>query len=117
ARKTDGVDPEGCQLLRSPEGTVAADDHQTVDAVLVADLCRFLLILLLHKLQTSGCLQNRAALLNNLGDTVSIHINNLFLKKTCISSLDSLNFSPPCDRLTHNCPDGSIHSRGISAAG
>ena len=42
-RKTDGVDAECRQLLRTSERTVTADNDNTVDSMLLADLCCSLL--------------------------------------------------------------------------
>ena len=55
-RKTDRVDAEGRQLLRTSERTVTADNDNTVDSVLLADLCCFLLTFRCLKLHAACCL-------------------------------------------------------------
>ena len=114
ARQTNRIDPQCCQLLRSFEGTVTTDNDQSIYSMLLADVCCFFLYFWFNELQASGCLQDRTASLDDLRYTMRIHIYDLFLQKSGISTLNSLDLFTSGNRLSHDCTDGCIHSRCVS---
>ncbi len=92
SRKGNGINPQGRQFLGAFKRAVPADDNHAVNAVLFTDFRTFLLAFLCDKLHTAGCLQNRTSPLDGIGDASCLHINNLFLEKSRISSLNSFYF-------------------------
>ena len=117
SRDSHGVDPQPGKRLRPPVGAVSADHHNTVNAVLSADVSAPLLVLRLLELQTSGRTQHRASALNNIGHITGLHIYDLFIQQSVISLFDAFYLQIPGNGGTNHGPDGRIHPGCVSAAG
>ena len=114
--KSDGIDPQGRKFSRSPEGTVTADDNDSVDAVLPADLCTHLLAFLRLELFTTRCIKDRASPVDGIGNADAVHIHDLFLEKSRISSHDALYLEAFIDGRPYDCTDRRVHSGRVAAA-
>ena len=115
--KTDGIDTKSGQGLRATIGTVTADNNDTVNTMLSADLSTLLLSFRFLELQTTCSSQNRTTTLDDIGHVLCLHIYDLFIQKTLIAFFDTLNFQSSCNGCTNNSTDSSVHSRCITAAG
>ena len=60
-------------------GAVPADNHQTVDAMLMADFRTLLLSGLRLEFLAAGCAQHGAASLNDIGNAAGLHIHDFFI--------------------------------------
>ena len=116
SRKPNRIDSMTGQCLRTAVRAVAADDNDTVDVIFPADLSSLLLPLRRFELRTARRPENRSASLNDIGDAVLIHIDNLFIQQSHVSSLNALHREPIIYRPAHHRADGSIHPRCIPAA-
>ncbi len=96
-------------------GAVAADDDEAVDAVSLQDSGRLLLYLGLYELGAAGCLQNRAAAGNDIGNRMGVHINDFFLEQARIASPDALDGAAVCQALADDGTDGCVHAGRITA--
>ena len=115
-RKADGIDPQRRQLSRTAEGAVSADHNDTVNAMLLTDLCAKPLAFFCRKFFTAGGIKDRAASVNGVGNAHTIHIYDLLLEKSCITTHDALDLEAFMDRCPNDRTDRCIHSRRISAA-
>ena len=79
SRNADGVDAKGRQLSGAAEGTVTADDYDTVNAMLAADLRALFLAFRSYKLHTSCCVQDGTATENDIGHIGTAHVYDFFL--------------------------------------
>ena len=116
SRKPNRIDSMTGQRLCAAVRAVAADDNDTVDVIFPADLSSLLLPLRRFELRTARRPENRSASLNDIGDAVLIHIDNLFIQQSHVSSLNALHREPIIYRPAHHRADGSIHPRCIPAA-
>ena len=69
------------------------------------------------KFITAGRIKDRAAAVDGIGHADAVHIHDLFLQQSGITSHDALYLHPLIDRRSHNAADRRIHSRRIAAAG
>ena len=79
SRKSNSIDPMSCQCLCSSVRTITANDNQTVNSMLLADLCCLQLGFLCLELRTSCCSKDRSTTLNGIGNILLFHINDLFI--------------------------------------
>ena len=115
--KTDGINAQSGQCLRTTIGTVTADDNDTVNTMLFADLSTLLLSFRLLELQATCGSKNGTTALDDIGYILGFHIYDLFIQKTLITFFNTLNLQSSCNSCTNNCTDSSVHSRCITAAG
>ena len=66
SRKSDGIDPKCCQLLRTCKGTVSSDDNNAVNTMFSADLCASCLSFRSTELCTAGSIQNSTSTGNSI---------------------------------------------------
>ena len=102
--------------LRAAVGAVTADDNNAVNAVLAADLGTLGLSFFCTELRASGCTQNGSAQLDDTGYILGFHIEDLFVQKAPVASLDSFDLDFVVQSLSYYCADGRVHARGIAAA-
>ena len=117
AGDADAGDPYVGEVLRAAERAVAADDHQAVDAVLLAHLFALHDAGHLFELQAAGSVENGAAPLNDLGHRADAHVHDLLVEKTGIAAHDPLDLDAHGDGGADDCANGGVHARGIPAAG
>ncbi len=82
---TDGIYTKGSQLLCSCKGTVSTDHYQSVNTMLLADLCASLLSFCCTEFCTTCCIKDRTATFNGIGYILRCHIYNLFIQQSIIS--------------------------------
>ena len=95
---------------------VTANDYQSVNFMLPADLCCLLLNLFLFKLKASGCSENGSATLDGIRNILLLHLHNFFIQKSLIALLDSFYFNTIAECLTHHCTDRCVHTGCIATA-
>ena len=78
----DSPDPVLRQFRSTFKGTVAADDHDCIDAMLPADIRRLLLAFLRLHFLAAGRIENGSAAVNDIRNALSVHVDDLFFKKT-----------------------------------
>ena len=115
-RNSNGIDSESSQLLRSCEGTVTTDHHQTFDAMLTADLCRLLLSFRCTHLCTTRSIKHGTTTGNSIRHISCSKICDLAVDQAIVSFINTLYLQTFCNTAADNRPDGSIHARCIAAA-
>ena len=115
SRKSYCVDSLCGQLLCSAEGTVSADNYQTVNAFFTADIRCFLLIFFLFKLLTSCGKEYGTTSGDDIPCKSSVHVKNLTVEQTAVSTFNALYFhaSVPCG--SRNSSDRRIHTGCVSS--
>ena len=116
-RDPDRIDALLRQFGSSGKGAVPADDHETLDAMLPADLRCLLLSLQSPEFMAARCVQNGAALTDRIGHSSGVHIHNFLIQQTAVSLINALYLHSERDPPPNNRPDCGIHARRISAAG
>ena len=69
--------------------TITANDYQSINFMLPADLRCLFLNLCLLEFKAPGCSENGSTLLDGIGNILLLHIYNLFIQKTLIALLNS----------------------------
>ena len=88
-----------------------------LSAVLTAaSLGCFLLPFFGAHLFAAGRSEDRSASLDDVGDALFVHIEDLLMEKPRISSFDSLDFQPVHKGLSADCTDRRVHAGGIASA-
>ena len=113
----DRVDPVAGQRLGAAVGSVAADDDDTVDPVLIADIRRFLLHFLFLELRASRRPQNGTSLMYDTGDIHGFHLTELFVQESLVSSLDPDDLALIVHCFSCDRTDRRVHSGRVAAAG
>ena len=84
--------------------------------MLTADIGTLLLSLESLELETSCGSEYGTASLYDIGNIMSLHIEDLFIQKALISLFDSLYLKSSCKSNTDNASDGCVHSGRVTAA-
>ena len=113
-RHTDGVDAECTQLAGATEGTVTTDDNDSVDTMLTADLRTTGLALRCGKLLASCSVEDSTTTADGIRYRGRIHVDDLLLQKTRISSHDTLYLDALVNRRTNHATDTGVHARCIT---
>ena len=114
--KTNGVDTVSGKCLRTSVWTVSTDNHDSVYAVLTADIRSVGLDLRLLEFKTSCGSKNCTAALNSVGYIPRLHIKDLLCEKTCIPLFNTFYLEPSGNSGTHYRADCRVHSRCVAAA-
>ena len=107
---------EGRKLFRSLDGTVAADDDESLDAPIPEDFYGFFLVFLFKERLAPGGLQDRAAPEDNAADGRGLHGHHVIVQETGVAPVYAINFLSPVQGRPHDAPEGRIHARRIAAA-
>ena len=117
AGQTDHRDAAVCQLAGTTVGTVAADDDQCINAQFAALGRALILTFLGLELQAAGRVKDRAAGLNDVGDTAQIHFKAFAVQQTIVAALNADHPIALVQTCTHHRTNCGIHAGGVAAAG
>ena len=106
-----------CQLTGAAVRTVAANDHQRVDAQLTALGCAFILALFGLELKAACGVKDGAAGRDDVRDTAQVHFEALAVQQTVIAALDADHAEALVQAGTDHGTDSCVHAGGIAAAG
>ena len=113
----DRGDAQVCQLLRSLDGAVPADDDQSVDAPFPEDVGPFLLVRFFEKFFAPGRFQDGPAPEDDSGNGRRIHGYHIIFDESGIPAVNAVNFFPIVKGRAHDASYSRIHARRIAAAG
>ena len=117
------------QVGRAPEGSVAADGDDGVNALLVADAERLCHARLGLELRATAGVQDGAAARHDVGDAVRVQRAQVLLaddvgialiggaQKTGVAAQDSHDLYPLTQCPSGDGTDGGIHTRRVAAGG
>src|SRR5450755_17982 len=97
-----------------PEGTIPANDHQTIDTQLLKIGMRLLPPLVLEKFLATGRFQDCSPALNDVGHASRMHRHNIILDHPTIPPHNTEYLHSIINTGTNNGTDGRIHPRGIA---
>ncbi len=115
--KSDGIDSLPGQGKCSAVRAVAADNNQSVNAMLAADVGSCLLAFLRPHLLAARCPEHRAAPLDDIRHAVLIHIDNLLLEESGVAAFNPLYRKAVLNGSSHTGTNGRVHTGCIAAAG
>ena len=117
AGQADHRDAAVCQLTGAAVRTVAADDHQRVNAQLTALGCAFILALFGLELKAACGVEDGAAGRDDVRDTAQVHFEALAVQQTVIAALDADHAEALVQAGTDHGTDSCVHAGGVAAAG
>jgi hypothetical protein len=112
ARTTDAVFP--LQHLGGPKAPITANHHQCLDPCVMELTCGFCAPVGLVERQAPGRIEHRSAPLQDIGASSAREEGPVALHESLIPASDTPDFVPKGIRLTHDGPDGCVHSWGVA---
>ena len=117
AGQADHRDAAVCQLTGAAVRTVAADDHQRVNAQLTALGCALILALFGLELKAACGVEDGAAGRDDVRNTAQVHFEALAVQQTVIAALDADHAEALVQAGTDHGTDSCVHAGGVAAAG
>ena len=108
---------ESGQILRPPEGAVAADGHDAVQPQQLAGVGGLLLSLRRAELVAAGGVENGAAPVDDAADAAGIHGTDIPGDKARPAPADAHALDAVLHCRPHHRTDGGVHAGGVAAAG
>src|SRR6266542_161709 len=103
--------------MSSAQGTIASDNNQSVDSAFIHFANRFALTFRLFETFTATRLQNCSTALEDSAHIPRTHGMEFAVQQPLKSIRNADYMCVVCLRCAHNCADGCIHSRCVSARG
>ena len=112
-----GVDPRGAELLGAPEGAVAADGDDAVDARVLAGADRLLDALVRGELLAAGGVEDGAAPVGKAVDGTGVHLEGVPLDEAVVAPVDTHGGNALLKTGADRGADGRVHAGRVAAAG
>ena len=105
------------QILRAPEGAVAADGHDAVQSQQLAGVIGLLLPCFGTELVAAGGIQDGAAPVDDAADAGAVHLHEVAVDETLPAPANAHHLNAPAQGAAHHGADGGIHARRVAAGG
>ena len=105
------------QCAGAHERTVAADDHEGINAKFLTACKAFGLAFLGFELQAAGSIQNRTAAVDDLRHAADVHLVAFAVDQAVITALNAHHAVALGDACADNGAYRCIHAGGVAAAG
>ena len=107
--------PAQCQS--APEGTVAADGHNSIQSQQFAGGKRFGPARLRHKFLAAGGVEYRAALVDDMADAGCVQLYEVAVDQAVPASPDAYAFNAAVHCGPYDGPHSRVHTGGVTTAG
>ena len=116
-RQANARNTNARQVAGTAEGTVAADDNQTLKADLLTDSLTLQNTVHVAEFRASCCIKEGTASLDDTGNSSGIEGNKFTVQQADIAALDTDYLHTFAETGTSNCSYRCIHARCVAAAG
>lgn len=103
-------------FVRTTERTVAADNNNALNTVLLTSTNSFSHTFFSSKFNRTGRIKNSTATIDNIRYTSKVHFNKVAVDKSVITTNNAVNFNSVFASCTNYCTNSSIHTRSVAAA-